>query len=235
MNLFGYAGVAGRAVMRGTLALALPQRCPGCAGAVATGRLLCGACEAAIPIVSIAVCARCLARGGEGTACARHADAEVWPAWVYDERASRVVHALKYEGRTRLAPHLARVMARALPARPAIGLVVPMPLHPARRRERGGNQAEALALALSARVGAPCVPGALVRVRATPPQARLDPDARRANVKDAFQAPHPEWVRGRTVLLVDDVITTGATFEAALGALRRHGARAVGAALAWAQ
>ena len=162
MNLGTTLAERGRSVVRAALQLALPQRCPGCAGAGSAERLLCAACEAAIPIVSIAVCARCLARGAEGVGCARHPGFAVWPAWSYDERATRVVHALKYEGRTGLAA--ARRAHRAGPAAPlAIELVIPMPLHGARRRERGYNQSERLALALSRRLGAPCVTDVLER------------------------------------------------------------------------
>ena len=234
MSLGAALAERGRSVARAALRLALPQRCPGCAGAGSAERLLCAACEAAVPAVSIAVCARCLARGAEGVGCVRHPGFAVWPAWSYDERAACVVHALKYEGRTGLAAALGPRIVRALPPALAIDLVIPMPLHRARHRERGYNQSERLALTLSRRLGAPCVTDALVRVRATRPQARLERDARRANLRDAFRLTRPEWVRERAVLLVDDVMTTGATFDAALEVLHRHGARALEAALAWA-
>ena len=83
--------------------------------------------------------------------------------------------------------------------------------------------------------GIPRLDGVLERVRATRAQARLDPRARRANVAGAFRVRQPGWLEGRDVLLVDDVITTGATFEACLAVLARAGARPAGVALAWAQ
>ena len=110
-----------------------------------------------------------------------------------------------------------------------------MPLHPARRRERGFNQSELLAEALADHLGVPHVPGLIERVRATPAQARLGPAARRRNLRGAFRVPHPSRLAGRRVLVVDDVITTGSTLEACLDALDSAGAHGSGVALAWAQ
>jgi ComF family protein len=106
--------------------------------------------------------------------------------------------------------------------------VVPVPLHPARLAERGFNQAELLAAACAPRWRLPVLGRALVRVRPTRPQTDLDAEARRVNVRDAFRAPRPAGVRDRRLLLVDDVLTTGATAAAAARALRAAGARAVG-------
>ena len=212
-----------------------PQRCPGCSVPAAGGALLCEACAAAIPRFSFAICARCLARESAEPACRRHPGFRVWPAWAYDGRAALVVEALKYGGRTDLAVGLGAELARVLPAEPRVDLVTEVPLHPARRRERGYNQSALLAAALAKEAGIPHLPGALARVRATPAQARLGPAARRASVRGAFALRHPEQVRGRRVLLVDDVVTTGATLEAALAALEKAGASAEAAVVAWAQ
>ena len=216
-------------------AFVLPQRCPGCGAAASPARLLCDGCRAAIPRVSFALCARCLARGQAPSGCKAHPGHAVWAAWLYDERASRVVHALKYQGRRGLAAGLGIELARVVPPAPRMDLVLAVPLHSARRRERGYNQAGLLAEALAGAIGVPRLEGAGERVRDTRPQARLDPRARRANVAGAFRVKDPDRLEGRNVLLVDDVITTGATFEACLEALGRAGARAAGVALAWAQ
>jgi ComF family protein len=159
----------------------------------------------------------------------------VWPALVYEERAPLLVHALKYEDRPGLARALAETLAGALPASLGVDLLAPVPLHPARRRERGYNQAWLLAAALADRLGVPALEDVLVRVRATPAQARLGPPRRRRNLADAFRVREPQRYRGRRVLVVDDVLTTGATLEACLGALAEAGAQPVGAALAWSQ
>ena len=214
--------------------LLLPQRCPGCGEPADARRLLCEACRAAIPRVSFSICARCLALEREPVGCARHAGFQVWPAWLHDERAAAAVHAFKFDGRTALANPLALEMARAIPPG-ALDLVVAVPLHHVRRRERGYDQAALLAEALGATLGVPRLAGALRRERPTRPQTTLDAAGRRRNLRGAFRVASAVELRGRSVLLVDDVITTGATFEAALAALESAGARCTGAALSWAQ
>ena len=126
-------------------------------------------------------------------------------------------------------------LARTLPPEPRPDLVLEVPLHPARRRERGYNQAGLLADALSLACGTPRLEGTLSRVRPTRPQARLDPGQRRENVSGAFRVRRPDCLRGRNVLIVDDVMTTGSTLEACLEVLSEVGARPTGVALAWAQ
>jgi ComF family protein len=228
---------SGRALRRlgaGVVEYLLPQRCPGCGAPASTERLLCERCRGEIPRVSFALCARCLAGGREPVGCAVHAGYEVWPTWLYDERAAALVQALKFGARTALAGDLALELARTLPRAP-YDLVAALPLHRVRRRERGYDQAELLAEALGGALGVPRIPGALIRARATRPQTGLDAAGRRRNLRGAFRAAAPAELRGRRVLLVDDVITTGATFEAALAALADAGAHATGVALAWAQ
>ena len=213
----------------------LPQRCPGCGIACDGTTLLCPGCFAAIPRISFAVCARCLARDRDPVGCRLHPGRLVWPAWVYDEPAALVIQALKYRERVDLADVLGRELARVAPPLPRADLVIEVPLHPSRVRERGFNQAALLADALSRELQVPRVRDALERIEATPPQARLDARARRANVARAFRARHPEWLTGRRVLVVDDVVTTGATLDACLRVCERAGARAVGVVGAWAQ
>ncbi len=216
-------------------AFALPQRCPGCGAAADPRALLCADCLARIPRVAIALCARCLARGREPVGCRRHAAHVVWPAWIYDERAALVVHALKFAARPALAESLGTAIAAALPPALAPELVIGVPLHAARRRERGYDQAALLASAVAERLGVPLLQGPLVRVRPTRAQARLDARARRANLAGAFRLARPAGVAGRRVLVVDDVITTGSTLESCLDTLAAAGAEPAAAALAWAQ
>lgn len=223
-----------RVLGAGAAELMLPQRCPGCGEPADPRRLLCEACHAAIPRVSFALCARCLAAGRDPAGCARHPGFEVWPAWLYDERAAAMVHAFKFQARTALANELASDLARAVPPG-AHELVLAIPLHATRRRERGYDQAALLADALAAVLGVPRLSRALTRVRCTAPQTDLDAAGRRRNLSGAFRVDAPRSLRGRRVLLVDDVVTTGATFEAALAALHEAGVHARGVALAWAQ
>lgn len=219
---------------RDLLDFALPQRCPGCGVPADASRLLCVACLARIPRLDTALCVRCLASGRVGAGCRAHTGFEARAAWIYDERAARVVHALKYDQRPGLARALGVEMARALPPGYRPDLIVAVPLHRARQRERGYNQAAALAGALAEAIAAPRLDGALTRVRPTRAQARLGPEERRRNLAGAFRVEHPAALEGRTILLVDDVLTTGATLEAALTALAEARAEASGIALAWA-
>jgi len=220
---------------RAALDFVLPQRCPDCGAGAEAARLLCDACRSRIPRLAFAVCARCAARGLDPAGCRSHAGYRVWPAWIYDERAALVVHALKYGERPTVARALGGALAAALPPGAAYDLVLEVPLHPARERERGYNQAALLADALAQTIGVPRLPRALERVRVTRPQARLGPRERRENLAGAFRVARPRWLEGRSVVIVDDVLTTGATLEACLAVLADAGARPVGATLAWAQ
>lgn len=139
----------------------------------------------------------------------------------------RVVHGFKYNRRAELADPLAALLARSLDNDPlAVDLLVSVPLHPDRRRARGYNQAALLAAELARRARIPLAEEALVRLRATRPQLGLSAAQRRENVRGAFQA-RSELVRGKTILLIDDVTTTGATLEACAQALLQAGARRV--------
>ncbi|MBO9309606.1 MAG: ComF family protein [Chloroflexi bacterium] len=134
------------------------------------------------------------------------------------------IHALKYEGARQLAPLLAARLAEAV-ARSDFRAqaVVPMPLHSERLAQRGYNQSALLAESLAARLRLPYLPNAVQRIRHTAPQVGLNRQERAANVANAFRA-DPEQVRGLRLLLVDDVITTGATMRACAEALHQAGA-----------
>ena len=147
-------------------------------------------------------------------------------AYVYHGAAVGLVSRLKYGGVYRLAGFMGGDMARAYRFIHPTGAdcVTCVPMHPKRRVRRGYNHAELLARELSARVEIPFVE-LLERVRDTPQQAKLEDDARRANVSGAFRA--LDAARGRRVLLVDDVCTTGSTATACARALRAAGAETV--------
>lgn len=231
MRALDWAG----SVARDLVAFALPQRCPGCGRQAAPERLLCEACLLRIPPMATPLCVRCLVAGRSPAGCLAHPGQAAHAAWLYDERAALVVHALKYDERPGLAAALGGVMTAALPAGYRPDLVLEVPLHRTRRRERGYNQASVLADAVAMVLAAPRWPEALIRTRATRAQARLDAAARRANLAGAFVARQPAALAGRSVLIVDDVITTGATLEACLTTLRAAKADARGVTLAWAQ
>ncbi len=142
---------------------------------------------------------------------------------------ARAVQHLKYRGRRSLAAPLAELLARHYPFAPFAddALVVPVPLHLARLRARGYNQATLLARGLARRRRLAFAPRLLERCRATVEHATLGAAARRANVQGAFRVRPGSAVAGRTVILVDDVLTTGATADACARVLRAAGARAV--------
>ena len=227
----GACGAAGR----DALDALLPQCCARCGEPIAGGGVLCTRCLAAIPRLSFAVCARCLAMDREPVGCARHREFAVWPAWVYDPAAEQVVHALKFGGRPALARGLGSELARGVAHLAAVDAVTEVPLHRARQRERGYNQAELLAASLARSLMVPHATRVLERTRATKAQARLGANERRKNLAGAFRVARPEWARGRNIVVVDDVITSGATLEACLAALTEAGARPVAVTLAWAQ
>jgi ComF family protein len=141
-----------------------------------------------------------------------------------------LVHELKYRGRRRVATRLASMLLEDPAVRRLLSPgaeLVPVPLHPRRRRERGFNQAELLAAALASGSGLVLAPGVLVRRKDTAPQSGLSSAARRRNVAGAFAVRQRPRVVGRTLVLVDDVSTTGATAAACARALRQAGASEV--------
>jgi ComF family protein len=138
------------------------------------------------------------------------------------------IRRFKYNERPDLARPLGRMLRIA--ARDAglrADLVVPVPLHPRRLAERGYNQAALLAAHVAAELGAPLAARGLTRLRHTEQQAQLTRGDRLSNTAGAFRARAPDRVRGRAVVLVDDVATTGATLEACRAALLLAGAASV--------
>jgi ComF family protein len=216
-----------------------PPVCAGCRRIVTRPGTLCGACW---PSVRFLEKPWCEVMGtpfghdpGEGFLCAE-AIADPPPfsraraAVAYGAVARRMVQGLKYNDRTDLAPWMAGWMLRAGAELLAdADVVIPVPLHPRRFLRRRFNQSAELARALCRAAGPAFAPEALLRVRATRHQVGLGAGDRRENVRGAFRVPEAAdgKVRGRRVLLVDDVYTTGATVAAASRALLKGGAAAV--------
>jgi len=137
------------------------------------------------------------------------------------------IHAFKYQGLRALAGTLGEIMYDCWDAAPwLVDVIVPVPLHPQRQRERGYNQSALLARELACQTTLPVVEGVLLRTTPTPPQVGLNAAERAENVRDAFRC-RDESLSNRQVLLVDDVLTTGATLRACTHALLEGKARAV--------
>jgi ComF family protein len=155
----------------------------------------------------------------------------------YHGELRSLVHLLKYDGMQPVARRLGALLANSLEAfaeSEAQMLVVPVPMHAAKQRQRGFNHAELLARAVIKEMhrrhpqwGLHLGTGLLKRVRVTVSQAGLTSHQRRQNLRGAFFAPHPEKLAGRDVLLIDDIYTTGATARACSRVLRNAGARSV--------
>src|SRR5690606_35139969 len=148
---------------------------------------------------------------------------ETRAAFLYAFPVDRLLPRLKFHRDLAAGRLLAQAMAAALPAGPRPDALVPVPLHPARLRQRGYNQALELARPLGRALALPLRRNLLRRVRDTAAQSRLDAGARAANLRDAFEVPGGEAVPAH-VVLVDDVMTTGATLHAAAEALADAGA-----------
>lgn len=225
-------------MLRGLADLAYPRVCPLCGGSSRReGRHICWDCAASLERFAI-----------RGTPC-RVCGAEIDPrlidglcascrrsrprydmarsAFVHDGDARRLVHDFKYRLQTWLADDLCDFLegcARASFDLREVDAVLPIPLHPVKFVARTYNQSALLAATLTRRIGAPCRPGLLKRVGDTSTQTHLGARGRRANVAGAFAAPFPEETRSRTLLVVDDVMTTGATLDEAAKTLKGAGA-----------
>ncbi len=209
------------------LDILFPLRCVGCQR---LGESFCAYCRSQIRFVVPPLCAQCghplIATNATCPQCRAYPlHSDQLRAVAYHEGPLReAIHALKYNRRTELAAPLAALLQQQLQRAPLpIDVITAVPLHPARQRARGYNQAELLARELAARTSLPYIEG-LARLRATADQVGLDMAARRTNVLGAFTA-DPSAFRGRSILLVDDVCTTGATLDACAVALRAQGAR----------
>lgn len=209
-----------------------PTRCLVCEDAGLDGIDLCAACEAELPF-NMSACRACAVPLPESGLCggclgARSALTEVHAAFVYAAPFDRLLPRLKFAGDLAAGRLVAQLMAAPLRDAPRPQALVPVPLHRARLRRRGFDQALELARPLGRALGLPVLDGALLRVRATAEQSTLSAIARRRNVHGAFAA-RPRLPLPEHVVLVDDVMTTGATLRAAAVALRQAGVRRVDA------
>ncbi len=233
LSLARAAGAA-RRLVDPVLAVVFPSSCPGC------GRLLVGAgdgpicesCWGTLPRWRSAACRCGLPLLSDQAACGRcRGDTRPFAAGAslgpYEGALRLVLHELKFSGRRRAAKRLAAMLLEDDSVRRLLttsDVLVPVPLHPRRLRQRGFNQSALLATALGRAVARPVCADALVRRRETAPQSGLTAVERRRNVRDAFALRRRARTAGRVVTLIDDVTTTGATALACAQALAGGGA-----------
>ena len=210
------------------LDLLLPLSCAVCGR---EGRLVCEACRDALPALRKPYCVIC-ADPGTTNVCrwCRHSPLDVdgiRVPYLFEGAVRDLIYALKYGGIRAAAPDLGGLLAEYVESLDiGSSILVPVPLHPRRERRRGYNQSELLARELGLRTGLPVAYKLVRRIRDSPPQVEMEgPGERRRNVQGSFEC--PSGVDEGSVLLVDDVVTTGSTLSACASALKDAGVETV--------
>lgn len=208
------------------LELFFPARCAICNN---IGTFLCEECSSDIVYIKIQTCPGCNRDFPSGRYCPRcrpnkNLSGLVAAAYFKNENTKILVHELKYRGYFAIAPTLAQEMVNAL-GRKRFDYIVPVPVSRKRLRKRGYNQSEELALGISELTSLVMLKG-LRKVRETKPQVGLKKKEREGNLKEAFHYRGKD-INKKTILLVDDVKTTGATLEACAKELKKAGAKSV--------
>lgn len=196
-------------------------------------RLICNNCENKIEQKFAIKKNFCLKCGGilEGNRCPRCRDINFSfefnrSAYLYKDEIKKIVEDFKYRKIKKLAEFIARKMKDLLVQEyPEIHLLVPIPIHPTRKRERGFSQTELITKELSTLTGIKCDCKNLVRTKHTKSQANLTKEERKSNLRNAFKLLDPGMFRNKNILLIDDVMTTGITMNEAARVLKRSGAK----------
>jgi ComF family protein len=241
----GKAVALGRGALRHIIDFALPPRCAGCGAITDAPHRFCLGCWQMLTFIGPPCCERCglpfAYDQGEGAECgaclaAPPALDRLRAAVAYDEIARTAVLKLKYGGQPGVAATLAWFMRRHLGEEDKEAIVAPVPLHRWRIWKRGFNQSALIAQALVRDTDMPIALDLMHRVKSTPPMKGMSRNARALNVRGAFaiDARYREAVRGKTILLIDDVYTSGATANACAKILKRSGAARVNL-LCWAR
>ena len=231
----GFFGGVGKTIWRGLLQALLPARCMACGDGVQEAATLCVSCWQKLKLLDEPLCdvmgTAFAYDQGEGVLSAQAlSHPPLWSksraAMVFDEHSKGFVHAFKYGDKGEAGLFMVRMMQRAGQKLIAeADLIVPVPLHWRRLWQRRFNQAAYLAQKISENASKPYEPQLLRRARATPQQVGLKAEERHRNMRKAFVVVDPRGkLKGKKVLLVDDVRTTGATITACVEALKSAGA-----------
>ncbi len=203
----------------------LPGSCLLC-GSDSSDQLLCPDCTSDLPPLPENRCPQCSEQTTHGERCGAclkdpPAFKQSIACFRYEFPVDRIIHAFKYGHQLAVANWAAQIVTQQL-SNNTYDLLIPMPLHPDRLRERGFNQSAEIARRIAHITGQPLNINALTRCRATPPQAELPMKERTRNVRGAFECSVD--LSNKRVLLIDDVMTTGATLREASRILKLHGA-----------
>ena len=222
-----------RTAVRWALDFALPPRCAGCGTIVGDVHSFCTDCWKEVEFLGESGCSTCglPLQATEQTTCAACLAkpprvARTRAAVAYGELSRSLAIRLKYGRKVAIARTMARYMAPLVNPE-GDRLLVPVPLHRTRLWSRGFNQSALVARELSRRLGVATDPLALRRTRRTPPLKGMSPLQRRKTVAGAFRVPDKATIAGKTIILIDDVLTTGSTADACARALKRAGAARV--------
>lgn len=205
---------------------------PTCAGCGRWGERFCPDCFSKVELLSTDLCPKCSQPSPQGQVCQScQVDPPPWQtcrAWAAYRGPLRVaVHRLKFKNDLGLSEFLGQHLVQLIQQQAwPVDCIIPVPLNPRRRRARGYNQSAFLAYAIALQTGLSYLPGALLRIKDTRSQVGLSAEERHLNLQAAFNA-KVDLVSGRTVLLLDDVMTTGATLRNATSALLQGGASQV--------
>lgn len=227
------AGRLIRSAVREVLDFALPPRCAGCGEIVAEVHSFCPECWTKVEFLGDSGCQTCgmpleATDAVECGACIARPPriGRTRSAVAYDELSRSIAIRLKYGRKVALARTMARYMA-PLVGRDDDAILVPVPLHRARLWQRGFNQSALVAQEIARRTGLRADPRLLRRVKRTPALKGMSLSQRQKTVAGAFRVDDPAELEGRTVVLVDDVLTTGSTANACAKALQKAGAKRV--------
>ncbi|MDP3729461.1 MAG: ComF family protein [bacterium] len=220
-----------------TLAILFPPLCLVCKKTIPYNDAsfnLCHLCTSHITINTSFFCSICRVRlPYNKKTCHKNAQFLLGAATTFRDEIKEVIHSYKYQKWQRLHKPLSELLITYLTKtkilfQPEKTIVIPMPLHPTKLKERGFNQAELLAASIATHYAIPLITNTLMRDKETKTQTELkDFEMRKQNVADAFIIHNSEQIKNKNVILIDDVFTSGATMTVAVGVLKKAGARAI--------